>query len=64
MMDPSSNLKFTTKELSILNRGRNAGGSGSRKKNKGPKRFFSENGNATGGATIYQDSTAIEALIG
>jgi len=63
-MMESDSITLTSKEESILKRGRNAGGSGSRKKNKGPKRFFSEDGSATGGAAIYQDSTAFEALIG
>lgn len=57
-------ITLSTKEMSVLNRGRNAGGSGSRKRNRGPKRFFGEDGTLSGGARVYSDSTAFECLLG
>lgn len=56
---------FTSRELFVLNRGRNSLGAGSRKKNKGPKRLSSgSNGSGKSTASIYQDATALETLLG
>ena len=56
-------VELTAKEKSILNRGRNAGGSSSNRK-RGPKRLYSKGNDGSNSASIYQDSTALEALIG
>jgi ribonuclease III family protein len=57
-------IELTPEEQTIVSRGRNAGSaSGGRK--RGPKRLYSttkEDG--SGGPSVYQNSTAFEALIG
>lgn len=63
-------ITLTTMEKTICSRGRNAGSpSGGRK--KGPKRLYgkkdkgsSVSDNGGGGPEVYQESTALEALIG
>ena len=57
---------FTSEEETILSRGRNAGSSNGVRK-RGPKRLYSNNNgkeNENSGPAVYQDSTAIEAVIG
>ena len=56
---------LTPQEKSILKRGRNAGSSTSGRK-RGPKRLYAKGSGSSGGndASVYQDSTALEALIG
>lgn len=65
----SDTCHLTKEEQTIISRGRNAGSStGGRK--RGPKRLYGINDKKTsaagngGGPEIYQDSTAMEALIG
>lgn len=59
---------LTKEEQTIVSRGRNAGSP--KKKSRGPKRLYGsgasgKNGQGSGpGPSAYQDSTAIEALIG
>eukprot|EP00555_Chaetoceros_dichaeta_P005475 CAMPEP_0198254718 /NCGR_PEP_ID=MMETSP1447-20131203/4994_1 /TAXON_ID=420782 /ORGANISM="Chaetoceros dichaeta, Strain CCMP1751" /LENGTH=273 /DNA_ID=CAMNT_0043940889 /DNA_START=70 /DNA_END=891 /DNA_ORIENTATION=+ len=59
-------ITLTTMEKSICSRGRNAGSpSGGRK--KGPKRLYGKKDKGSsdvGGPEVYQESTALEALIG
>jgi ribonuclease-3 family protein len=59
-----SKMELTTEEQTIVSRGRNAGSaSGGRK--RGPKRLYSSTKeDANGGPSVYQNSTAFEALIG
>lgn len=63
-----SRIELTLEEKTVVSRGRNAGAaSGGRK--RGPKRLYSstknnEDGETSGGPSVYQDSTAFEALIG
>mmetsp|Transcript_11095 Transcript_11095/g.20240 ORF Transcript_11095/g.20240 Transcript_11095/m.20240 type:complete len:295 (-) Transcript_11095:1071-1955(-) len=59
---------LTSLEEQVLKRGRNAG-TGTKGRKRGPKRLYSKNSgdvssSETGGASVYQDSTALEALIG
>ncbi len=59
-----SKFEFTSDEQTILSRGRNAGSSSGGRK-RGPKRLYSSNKtDESGGPRVYQDSTAIEALLG
>uniref|UniRef100_A0A7S3PWU1 RNase III domain-containing protein n=1 Tax=Chaetoceros debilis TaxID=122233 RepID=A0A7S3PWU1_9STRA len=59
-----TSFPLTSEEQTILSRGRNAGSS-SKGKKRGPKRLYASNGNGEGaGPGAYQDSTALEALIG
>lgn len=60
----SESFTLTQEEQNIVKRGRNAGSSSGGRK-RGPKRLYSSNdGKNGGGPEVYQDSTAIEALIG
>uniref|UniRef100_A0A6U3SDX9 RNase III domain-containing protein n=2 Tax=Ditylum brightwellii TaxID=49249 RepID=A0A6U3SDX9_9STRA len=60
----TTSFSLTPKELTILKRGRNAGGGSSTRK-RGPKRLHSKKSDGgSSDASIYQDSTAFEALIG
>jgi len=63
----SESFELTQEEKIIVSRGRNAGASSGGRK-RGPKRLYASNSNekksANGGPSAYQDSTALEALIG
>jgi 23S rRNA maturation mini-RNase III len=63
----STTFQLTKEEQTIVSRGRNAGSSSSARK-RGPKRLYGNNNDRkdidNGGPEVYQDSTAIEALIG
>jgi 23S rRNA maturation mini-RNase III len=57
---------LTKEERNIVSRGRNAGSSSGGRK-RGPKRLYGSNdgkNSENGGPEVYQDSTAMEALIG
>jgi len=57
-------FQFTEDEQTIVSRGRNAGASSGGRK-RGPKRLYSTNDKSEGGGPeLYQDSTAMECLIG
>ena len=62
----SEKIELTSDEQTIISRGRNAGSSSGGRK-RGPKRLYATNNgkkSAAGGPEVYQDSTAMEALIG
>ncbi len=62
----SDSFKLTNEENTVISRGRNAGSSSGGRK-RGPKRLYATNSNekgSSGGPNVYQDSTAIEALVG
>lgn len=57
---------MSKEERNIVSRGRNAGSSSGGRK-RGPKRLYGSNdgrNSENGGPEVYQDSTAMEALIG
>lgn len=54
-------FSLTSEEHTIISRGRNAGSP--KKKSRGPKRLYGAGGKGQG-PSVYQDSTALEALIG
>mmetsp|Transcript_2813 Transcript_2813/g.5258 ORF Transcript_2813/g.5258 Transcript_2813/m.5258 type:complete len:161 (+) Transcript_2813:863-1345(+) len=59
-------FELTKEERNIISRGRNAGSSSGGRK-RGPKRLYGSNDgkdSTYGGPEVYQDSTALEALIG
>ena len=55
-------FSLTSDEQTIVSRGRNAGSP--KKKSRGPKRLYGAGGEKGQGPSAYQDSTALEALIG
>jgi len=62
----SEKIDLSKDEQTIISRGRNAGSSSGGRK-RGPKRLYGVNDgkkNEAGGPELYQDSTAMEALIG
>jgi 23S rRNA maturation mini-RNase III len=62
----SEKIQLTKEEQTIISRGRNAGSSSGGRK-RGPKRLYATNNgkkSEAGGPEVYQDSTAMEALIG
>jgi 23S rRNA maturation mini-RNase III len=63
----ADDFELTQEEKTIVSRGRNAGSSSGGRK-RGPKRLYASNDKdkkvANGGPSAYQDSTALEALIG
>lgn len=62
----SDTFQLSKEERNIVSRGRNAGSSSGGRK-RGPKRLYGSNdgrNSENGGPEVYQDSTAMEALIG
>jgi 23S rRNA maturation mini-RNase III len=57
-------FELTERERSILSRGRNAGSPSGGRRSRGPKRLYKSQTNGGQGPGAYQDSTALEALIG
>ena len=57
-------FKLTEKERAILSRGRNAGSPSGGRRSRGPKRLYNSQAKEGQGPGAYQDSTALEALIG
>ena len=57
-------FELTEKERGIISRGRNAGSPSGGRRSRGPKRLYQNQGDGGNGPTAYQDSTALEALVG